>query len=150
MISKQKGDIGETRVIYEFTKRGIQVAIPFGDSARYDLIAEFNGKLNKIQVKYCAQITANNSIVCPSCSSTNHTTNKHLSTYENDIDYFAFYLAPFDECLLVPVSFVGNKKTITFRKEKTKNNQSNNINLIQDFTFDATLCVETLHDEPTE
>ncbi len=45
---------------------------------------------------------------------------------------------------------MGNKKTITFRKEKTKNNQSNNINLIQDFTFDATLCVETLHDEPTE
>lgn len=150
MISKQKGDIGETRVIYEFVKRGIQVSIPFGDCARYDLIAEFNGKLNKIQVKYCAQITENNSIICPCASSTNHTTNKHLSTYENDIDYFAFYLVPLDECLLVPISFIGNKKTIVFRKEKAKNNQSNNVNLIDNFTFDATLCVETLHDEPKD
>lgn len=150
MISKQKGDIGETRVIYEFVKRGIQVSIPFGDCARYDLIAEFNGKLNKIQVKYCAQITENNSIVCPCASSANHTTNKHLSTYENDIDYFAFYLAPLDECLLVPISFIGNKKSILFRKERAKNNQSNNINLIDNFTFDTTLCVETLHDEPKD
>ena len=48
MNSKKKGDIGESRILYEFVKRGIQVAIPFGDNARYDLIAEFNGKLNKI------------------------------------------------------------------------------------------------------
>lgn len=150
MISKQKGDIGETRVIYEFTKRGIQVSIPFGDSARYDLIAEFNGRLNKIQVKYCAQLNANNSILCPCCSSTNHTTNKHLSTYESDVDYFAFYLEPFDECVLVPVSFVGNKKSITFRKDAAKNNQNTNINLIENFSFDVTLCVETLHGEPKE
>lgn len=150
MISKQKGDIGETRAIYEFTKRGIQVSIPYGDSARYDLIAEFNGKLNKIQVKYCSQITENNSFICPCASSTNHTTNKHLSTYINDIDYFVFYIESLDECLLVPISFIGNKKTIIFRKEKPKNNQSNNINLVKDFTFDSTLCVETLHDASKE
>lgn len=150
MISKQKGDVGETRVIYEFTKRGIQVSIPYGDSARYDLIAEFNGKLNKIQVKYCSKLSSNNSIYCPCSSSTNHTTNKHLSTYQNDIDYFAFYLEPYDECVLVPISIIGDRKIITFRKGATKNNQSVNINLVQDYTFDTTLCVETLHDEPKE
>lgn len=48
MNSKDKGNIGEAIVLAEFTKRQIQVAIPFGDNARYDLIAEFNGKLNKI------------------------------------------------------------------------------------------------------
>ena len=57
MNSKDKGNIGEAIVLAEFTKRQIQVAIPFGDNARYDLIAEFNGKLNKIQVKYCGQTT---------------------------------------------------------------------------------------------
>lgn len=53
MISKDKGNIGESVVLTEFIKRGIQVSIPFGDNARYDLIADFNGRLNKIQVKYC-------------------------------------------------------------------------------------------------
>ena len=103
MNSKDKGNIGEAIVLAEFTKRKIQVAIPFGDNARYDLIAEFNGKLNKIQVKYCGQITENNSFICPCASSTNHTTNKHLSTYDNDVDYMAFYLASIDKLLLVPI-----------------------------------------------
>ena len=60
MNSKAKGNIGEGVVLSEFVKRGIQVSIPFGDNARYDLIAEFNGKLNKIQVKYCNEINRNN------------------------------------------------------------------------------------------
>ena len=78
MNSKEKGNIGEGLALAEFAKRGIQVSIPFGDNARYDLIAEFNGKLNKIQVKYCnQQISENNSIACPCASSLNHTTNKN-------------------------------------------------------------------------
>lgn len=48
MNSKTKGNIGEAIALAEFAKRNIQVAIPFGDNARYDLIADFNGKLNKI------------------------------------------------------------------------------------------------------
>lgn len=48
MNTKTKGNIGEAVVLSEFVKRGTQVSIPFGDNARYDLIAEFNGKLNKI------------------------------------------------------------------------------------------------------
>ena len=89
MISKEKGNIGEVIALAEFVKRGVQVSIPYGDNARYDLIAEFNGKLNRIQVKYCNQLSSNNSVICPCASSTNHTTNKHYSTYENDIDYFS-------------------------------------------------------------
>ena len=103
MNSKTKGNIGEAIALAEFTKRGIQVSIPFGDNARYDLIADFHDKLNKIQVKYCNQKIINGSISCPCASSTNHTTNKHLSTYDNDVDYMAFYLASIDKLLLVPI-----------------------------------------------
>ena len=69
----------------EFTKRNIQVSIPFGDNARYDLVAEFNGKLNKIQVKYSSQISKNNSVIIRTSSSTYHTTNKHENKYINDV-----------------------------------------------------------------
>jgi hypothetical protein len=133
MNSKDKGNIGESVALTEFTKRGIQVSIPFGDNARYDLIADFNGKLNKIQVKYCNQEVVNGSICCPCASSTNHTTNKHYDTYENDIDYFVFYLAEWDETLIVPIEIIGDKKSICFRQ--TIPIASKNYNLVSDYTF---------------
>ena len=141
MNSKDKGNIGEAIVLAEFTKRQIQVAIPFGDNARYDLIAEFNGKLNKIQVKYCGQITENNSFICPCASSTNHTTNKHLSTYDNDVDYMAFYLVSIDKLLLVPIERLKGRKTITFRLEPPKNGQTTGINLIEDYLLDKIINI---------
>lgn len=140
MNSKDKGNIGEAIVLAEFIKRNIQVCIPFGDNARYDLVADFNGKLQKIQVKYCGQqISENNSIICPCASSTNHTTNKHLSTYENDVDYMAFYLATIDQILLVPIEKIEGKKTITFRTEPSKNGQHIGINLVEDYLLDKVL-----------
>ena len=141
MNSKDKGNIGEAIVLAEFTKRQIQVAIPFGDNARYDLIAEFNGKLNKIQVKYCGQITENNSFTCPCASSTNHTTNKHLTTYDNDVDYMAFYITSIDKLLLVPIEQLVGKKTITFRLEAPKNGQKIGINLVDDYLLDKIINI---------
>lgn len=148
MNSKQKGNIGEVIVLSEFVKRGIQCSIPYGDNARYDLIADFNGKLNKIQIKYCNQkLSKNNSIICPCASSTNHTTNKHYTTYEKDVDYFAFYIKEWNTCCLVPISVVKNRKTITFRNTLPSSGQKN-VQYINDYSFDKILCVETLHDDP--
>lgn len=147
MNSKTKGNIGEAVILAEFVKRGIQVSIPFGDNARYDLIAEFNNKLNKIQIKYCSQITENDFIVCKSSSSKNHTTNKKLDTYEYDVDYIAFYIQPWDISCLVPIKECKKNKTFTLRRTITKNNQKIGIHLVSDYSFDKILCVETLHDE---
>lgn len=139
MNSKDKGNIGESIVLAEFIKRGIQVSIPFGDNARYDLIAEFNGKLNKIQVKYCNQLSDTGSVSCPCASSTNHTTNKHLSTYENDVDYMCFYLACWDIVTIVPIEQIGIKKTISFRLDKPKTTNQFSVNLVEDYSFDKIL-----------
>ena len=139
MNSKEKGNIGEALALAEFIKYGITVSIPYGDNARYDLLADFNGKINRIQVKYCNQkISVNNSISCPCASSTNHTTNKHYTTYENDIDYFVFYLVEWNKILLVLIEKIGTKKSIVFRLDKPKNNQAN-CNIVNDYTFDKTL-----------
>lgn len=149
MNSKEKGNIGEAIALAKFIELGVQVSIPFGDNARYDLVAEFNGKLNKIQVKYCNQLSENDSVICPCASSTNHTTNKHYTTYEKDVDYMCFYLAPWNEIILIPIEDIGNRKTIVVRRTPPKNNQSN-ITLVSNYSFEKTLCVETLHDVPTE
>lgn len=146
MNSKSKGNIGESMIIAEFTKRNIQVSIPFGDNARYDLIADFNGKLNKIQVKYSSYLSENNSYICHTSSSTNHTTNKHVDKYINDVDYIAIYIAPWNESVLIPIEDC-DKKCISIRKEIGKNNQQKGVHLLSDYLFDKILCVETLHDE---
>lgn len=139
MNSKDKGNIGEAIVLAQFVKRNITVSIPFGDNARYDLIAQFNGKLNKIQVKYCHQkISGTGSISCPCSSSLNHTTNKVRTTYENEIDYFAFYLVEWNKVILVPIDIIGSKKTIMFRLDTPKNNQGN-YNIVSDYEFDKIL-----------
>lgn len=136
MNTKDKGNIGEAVILSEFIKRNIQVSIPFGDNARYDLIAEFNNKLNKIQVKYCSEITNSNSIVCKCSSSTNHTTNKHYTTYENDVDYICCYLQPWNISIIIPIKDIGNKKVFNIRKELPKNNQNKNIHYLNDYLFD--------------
>mgnify|MGYP000968812955 FL=1 len=48
MNSKEIGSIGEAKALLEFQKHHVSVSIPWGDNQRYDMIAEFNGKLNKI------------------------------------------------------------------------------------------------------
>ena len=135
MNSKTKGNIGEAIILSEFVKREIQVSLPFGDTARYDLIAEFNGKLNKIQVKYCNQQVINGSVMCPCASSTNHTTNKNLTDYQKDVDYIAFYLVEWDISIIIPIEVIGNRKSIAIRKDKPLNNQSN-YTLYSDYSFD--------------
>lgn len=140
MNSKDKGNLGEALALAEFQKYNITTAIPFGDNARYDLIADFNGKLNKIQVKYCNQkISDTGSIPCPCASSYNHTSTRQTwETYENEIDYFVFYLAEWQKIILVPLKIIGNKKSIMFRQTKPKNNQSN-YNLVDDYLFEKIL-----------
>lgn len=148
MNSKMKGNIGEAIILSEFVKRGVQCSIPYGDNARYDLIAEFNGKLNRIQIKFCAQEIINNSIGCPCCSSTNHTTNKNYNKYINDVDYMAYYIEPWNYCCLVPIEATKGRNVIRMRQTPALNGQKEGVYLINDYSFDKILCVETLHDTP--
>ena len=51
MTTKRIGNIGEAKTLAKFVELGIPVYIPFGDNEKVDLIAEFKGKLNKLQIK---------------------------------------------------------------------------------------------------
>ena len=92
-------------------------------------------------------MTENDSVSCPTASSKNHTTNKRYDTYENDVDYIAFYIQPWEITCLVPITECSGK-SFTIRRTIPKNNQRIGIHLAEDYLFDKILCVETLHDEP--
>ena len=133
--SKMKGQLSEARVLYEFQKYNIPVCIPWGDNERYDLIAEFDGKFNRIQVKTSNE-EENGSICCWARSSTNHTTNKKLITYENDVDYFVFVNQTRDWLALVPIQEIGSAKSIRLRITPPANGQVKGIRYFQDFSFE--------------
>lgn len=145
MNSKKIGNIGEAKALCKFVELGIPVYIPFGDNEKADLIAEFNGKLNKIQVK-TSQKAEDGKMIFDLTSSTQHRKNgeKHIYT-DNEIDYFVCYNIQRDKIFLIPVNETPST-SITIRYEKSKNNQIQNIKFEQDYLIDNVLCVETLHE----
>jgi hypothetical protein len=58
---RQQGDLGEASAIEWLTRQGATVLIPFGHSPDYDLVAELDGQLLRIQVKTStyAELTPN-------------------------------------------------------------------------------------------
>lgn len=143
MNTKRIGNIGEAKVLCKFVELGIPVYIPFGDNEKADLIADFNGKLNKIQIK-TSIMAEEGSMVFDLTSSTIHRKNgvKHKYT-PSEIDYFACYNISRDKIFLIPISYQGN--TIKIRFQLAKNNQNKNIHWESEFLIDNILCVETLH-----
>lgn len=95
----------------------IPVYIPFGDNERADLIAEFNGKLQKIQVK-TSEKCEDGKVTFSLVSSTVRRKNgvKHVYT-KDEIDYFVLYNIETHMLLLVPQERVASMKAITFQIE---------------------------------
>ena len=147
MNSKTKGQISEARALYEFQKHGIPVCIPWGDNERYDLIAEFDGKFNRIQVKTCNE-EENGAIICYARSSTNHTTNRNLTTYENEVDYFVFANQTRDWVALVPIEEIGKNKTIRLRIVPPANGQTKGVRYFSDFSFEKKFRYEAFKVTP--
>ena len=150
MNSKSIGNIGEAKALCKFVELGIPVYVPFGDNEKADLIADFNGKLNKIQVKTSMK-AENGTMVFDLTSSTVHRKNgvKHIYTKE-EIDYFVCYNIARDKLFLIPVREDKNKTSIRIRFEKPKNNNTKNVNFEEDYLLERVLCVETLHGAPKE
>ena len=53
LTPREQGDIGELSALYWLASRGAHVAIPIGNSRHWDLVAELEGRLIRIQVKTC-------------------------------------------------------------------------------------------------
>lgn len=131
MTTKQIGNIGESRVLFEFVKRGIPVYLPFGDNESADIIADFNGKLNKIQVKTTTFEKTPGSIEF-NIAKRPTGEGKRIAYNDNQVDYFALYAVNLDEVFLVPFSRITSKSTFTIRYK----NFLPGSNCGEDFLFD--------------
>lgn len=138
MNSKRIGNIGEAKVLAKFVELGIPVYLPFGDNEKADLIAEFNNKLNKIQIKTSIK-AENGTMVFDLTSSTQHRKKgqKHLYN-DNEIDYFACYNIQRDKIFLMNIKDITTSIVIV-RYEYPKNNQISKCHFEKDFLIDNVL-----------
>lgn len=136
MNTKRLGNIGEVKAISKFVEMQIPVYLPFGDIEKADLIAEFNGKLNKIQVK-TSESFENNSFQVDLTSSTirKHLDYRHKYT-SDEIDYFVIYNLQSDILLIFPIKDLEGRSTIKLNIPfKSSRNQHTAFNW-EDYTFE--------------
>lgn len=135
MNTKRVGNVGESAVLYEFVKRGIPVYVPFGDNEACDLIAEFNGKLQKIQVK-TAQSVKSGKINFKLTSTRYDSRYKYT---EEDIDYFALHCIENGKTYLLKKDSDTNLMAINLRLNPTGNNQTQGVRMAEDYEIDKIL-----------
>ena len=132
MNSSQIGNIGEVRVLSEFIKLGIPCYIPYGDGNICDLIADFNGKLNKIQIKTCQSLNKSGAMEWKVTRQEGYHGSRMQYDY-NDIDYFGLYCIETDEVCLFPYDENCPKTTISIRLDNYSGVRTNTMRFASDF-----------------
>lgn len=106
---------------------GWRVLNPIGDSHRYDLVAERDGKFIRIQVKYA---TPKNGALEINCRSSNNWSVLHYTAKE--IDVIAAFNPEDKSIYYIPVSKI-NRSLFKLRIKPAKNKQKQKIHLKEDF-----------------
>lgn len=134
MNTKSFGNIGEAMALSSFVKKGIPVYLPFGDNEKADLIAEFNGKLNRIQVK-TSLYARDGKMVFDLTSSYSHRGRPAHKYSQEEVDYFFCYNIERNQSYLFPVP-ENPIASICIRYEEPKNNQIRHIKHEENYLFD--------------
>lgn len=134
MNTIQKGEITELAICAHLISKGFGVSRPIGNNLRYDLIADYKGKLIKIQVKTSRKGKQCNSITFKTVSSHVSTKGKSVRRRynKNEIDYFA--TAYNGEAYFIPVEDAGSSE-FSLRLAPSKNKQIKGIHFLEDYTI---------------
>ncbi len=122
---KKKGDLAELKVAADLIDRGCRLSIPFGEDCDYDLIADYEGRLHRVQVKYTK---SDGQIVILRCRSHSLTKGKVRATklYTSAmVDWIAAYDASSERCYYLPSWELGatGKAILHLRLQPARNNQ---------------------------
>lgn len=129
--TSHKGQIAVSRIVAELVERGVRVSLPFQEDSPYDLVAEFDRKLYRLQVKYAGLQKGRMEV--RTAAPTRKTLSKNWSRqdYVGEVDLFAVY-CPDAGCYLIPIE--DATKTVTFlRVTRTKNNQQQDVRWAVDY-----------------
>jgi hypothetical protein len=116
---KERGEWVELLFMANAARLGLKVARPHGDSARFDVIVEKDGRLHRVQVKS----TTFNRKGCYECLCfwSRVSKKREAKQYsEEQIDFVAAYVVPEDEWFIIPVSDIRTKTLYLPPRDRAK------------------------------
>ncbi|HTC29152.1 MAG TPA: group I intron-associated PD-(D/E)XK endonuclease [Candidatus Acidoferrum sp.] len=130
--TKKIGAVSELMVMAALVRAGYRLAIPFGDSSRYDVIIEDEvGRLARVQIK--TGRLRNGAIEFNGYSSHSHRGGVSTRSYVGEVELFGVYCPQSDRCFLVPADMVRTHGSL--RVEQARNGQSKGINWAEAFAL---------------
>ena len=148
---KRIGDRTTRAVMLALSAQGHEVALPFGENTRYDLIVDRSGRLSRVQ---CKTGRLRDGTVRFATSSTY----AHLPSprelrrhYLGQIDEFAVYCPETNSVYLIPISEVQTRASAYLRVDPPRNSQTQGIRLASRFHV-ATIAIADVAEPmvPTE
>lgn len=109
---KQLGDLAELKVACDLRERGCAISIPFGEDCDYDLIADYEGVLHRVQVKFTRSDGERVAIRCGSHSLTNGKVRKTKRYTAAMVDWIVAYDASTERCYYCPSTELGTGRAI--------------------------------------
>ena len=127
-----RGEISEMEVAVELLEQGCRVSDTIGHSHPYDLIADKDARLLKIQVKTAKHRGRRKYDIILS--------NPEKYTEEN-VDLFAGYARPEDEVFFVPFDEIDKRASVTFTAPEDMGSEANRerANQANAYTFQKAL-----------
>jgi hypothetical protein len=134
--TKLVGDISELAVMSALVRVGYEIARPWGENCRYDLVGDKDGVLSRIQVK-TGRLRAG--AIQFNCYSTHAHRGGSLRFYNGEIDFFGVYCPQVEAVLLIPVDEVRQRGCL--RWEPTRNGQRKKIRWASDYVIGSSPVV---------
>ena len=141
MDSKRIGNLTELQCITRFYELGYSVSIPYGDSEKYDMILDCNGKLLKLQCKHAKEFYDKEELSYLKIKTSwqsGYTKNSqyHTNKYtDEEIDYFVTFFQ--GKNYLIPVSECSTEKVL--RILPPKNGQLKGISFLVNYVDEEVL-----------
>lgn len=131
---KTKGDLAELKVAADLASRGCKLSFPYGEDCDYDLIADCEGELHRVQVKYAASDGKVIALRCMSHSLTNGRVRQTKHYTDEMIDWIAVFDRTTDRCFYVHASELGaGRSVLHLRLSSALNNQQRRIRNASDY-----------------
>lgn len=132
---KRKGDLAELKVAFDLADRGCSISFPYGEDCDYDLIADFEGVLHRVQVKYTESDGEVVSVRCRSHSLTNGKVRRTKCYTAETVDWIAVYDRTSNRCYYVHSRELGaGRSQLHLRLVPARNGQHVGIRDASDYT----------------
>jgi hypothetical protein len=129
--TKEKGDLGVAKVIADLTEQGFVCLLPMSEHQDFDLVAyKQGGQYIRVQVKYRSARNGVITIPFRTCWSDKHGVHTQR-TNKAEIDLFAAYCPETKGCYYFKPDIA--ESVVCLRISPTKNNQSKNVKLADDY-----------------